>query len=122
MRVPISSASLFLAHRLPEFTRAHPNVSIRLVSNIWAESAGRDQVDVELRLGKGEWEDAPFEKISEERIVPIASSMRAQKGSLSPQDLLQGAADTDPRLARHVAAILCGFWIGRIPRPWLLWP
>ena len=90
VRVPISSASLFLAHRLPEFTNAHPNVSIRLVSNIWAESAGRDQVDVELRLGKGEWEDAPFEKISEERIVPIASSMRAQKGTLSPQDLLQG--------------------------------
>lgn len=88
VRVPISSATLFLAHRLPEFTRQHPSVSIRLVSNIWAESAGRENVDVELRLGKGEWTDAPFEKISHERIVPIASSQKAAD-MLSADALLQ---------------------------------
>ncbi len=90
VRVPISTATLFLAHRLPEFTRNHPNFSIRLISNIWAESAGRDHVDVELRLGKGEWNDAPFEKISDERIVPIASINRQGSETLSAKELLQG--------------------------------
>lgn len=73
VRVPISTATLFLAHKLPEFSRNHPDVSIRLVSNIWAESAGRENVDVELRLGNGEWNDLPTRKISEERLVPIVA-------------------------------------------------
>ncbi|UUV08225.1 LysR family transcriptional regulator [Ruegeria sp. YS9] len=79
VRVPISTASLFLAGRLPEFSRTHPGVSIRLVSNIWAESAGRENVDVELRLGNGEWNDGPFSKISDERIVPVAARSRERK-------------------------------------------
>ncbi|NOD30163.1 LysR family transcriptional regulator [Ruegeria sp. HKCCD6228] len=79
VRAPISTASLFLAGRLPEFSRAHPGVSIRLVSNIWAESAGRENVDVELRLGNGEWNDGPFSKISDERIVPVAAGSRDRK-------------------------------------------
>ena len=88
VRVPISTATLFLAHRLPEFTRSHPGVSIRLVSNIWAESTGREHVDVDLRLGVGEWNDAPFEKISQERIVPIAAA-RHGTGLRPARDLLQ---------------------------------
>ncbi|WP_299636519.1 LysR family transcriptional regulator [uncultured Ruegeria sp.] len=79
VRVPISTASLFLAGKLPEFSRAHPGVSIRLVSNIWAESAGRENVDVELRLGNREWNDGPISKISDERIVPVATKSRNQK-------------------------------------------
>ena len=89
VRVPISTATLFLAHRLPEFSRDHPDISIRLVSNIWAESAGRENVDVELRLGIGEWNDAPVRKISEERIVPITAKSNDQL-NISTLDLLQG--------------------------------
>lgn len=77
VRAPISTASLFLAHRLPAFAEVYPPVSVRLVSNIWAESAGRENVDVELRLGLGDWGDAPVRKISEERIVPIVASALA---------------------------------------------
>jgi len=88
VRVPISTATLFLAHRLPEFSRDHPGISIRLVSNIWAESAGRENVDVELRLGNGEWSDAPFRKISDERIVPIASTQQGAK-KIAPGGLLE---------------------------------
>ncbi|WP_108816850.1 LysR family transcriptional regulator [Loktanella sp. Alg231-35] len=89
VRVPISTATMFLAHRLPEFSCNHPNVSIRLISSIWAESAGREQVDFELRLGTGDWNDAPFEKISDEHIVPIACSKNGAT-TLSGKELLQG--------------------------------
>lgn len=88
VRVPISTATLFLAHRLPEFSRDHPGISIRLVSNIWAESAGRENVDVELRLGKGEWNDAPFRKISDEQIVPIVSAGQSPE-KIAADTLLQ---------------------------------
>lgn len=88
VRVPISTATLFLAHRLPEFSRDHPGISIRLVSNIWAESAGRENVDVELRLGKGEWSDAPFRKISDEQIVPIVSAGQSPE-KIAADTLLQ---------------------------------
>ena len=74
VRAPISTAAFCLAHRLPDFIQRHPGISIRMVSNIWAETAGRDHVDVELRLGIGGWGDVPAKKISEERIVPIAAT------------------------------------------------
>ncbi|MDA7964904.1 LysR family transcriptional regulator [Ruegeria sp.] len=73
VRVPISTATLFLAHRLPDFVQNHPEVSVSLVSNIWAESTNRENVDVELRLGLGDWEDMPARRISKERIVPIGA-------------------------------------------------
>ncbi|NVO58063.1 LysR family transcriptional regulator [Rhodobacteraceae bacterium B1Z28] len=93
VRVPISTATLFLAHKLPEFTRNHPEVSVRLVSNIWAESAGHENVDVELRLGLGDWEDLPAKKISEESIVLIAAKSRSRQtlsfAELSKEPLIQ---------------------------------
>ncbi len=88
VRVPISTATLFLAHHLPAFVQDHPDISVKLVSNIWAESAGRENVDVELRLGVGEWNDAPARAISDERIVPIAAKSDAGHG-ISPAELRQ---------------------------------
>ncbi len=88
VRVPISTATLFLARKLPEFSRTHSGVSIRLVSNIWAESAGRENVDAELRFGNNEWNDGPISRISKERIVPIAAKTQG-KNHPSTKDLLQ---------------------------------
>ncbi|MDO6482618.1 LysR family transcriptional regulator [Shimia thalassica] len=88
VRVPISTAALWLVQRLPEFKARHPGISIRLVSNIWAESAGQDDVDVELRLGKGHWQNSASRRISHEAMVPIASSR--QPADLSAQTLHNG--------------------------------
>lgn len=74
VRAPISTAALWLARKLPEFAERHPEITIKLVSNIWAESIGQEDVDVELRLGRGGWDDVVSRKISSERIVPIAAS------------------------------------------------
>lgn len=74
VRVPISTATLWLASRLPKFARLHPGIAIRLVSNIWADSAASDVVDVELRLGTGDWPDLACRKVSQERIVPVSAA------------------------------------------------
>ncbi|SHI60885.1 LysR family transcriptional regulator, glycine cleavage system transcriptional activator [Shimia gijangensis] len=74
VRAPISTATLWLSRRLPEFVERHPGITIKLVSNIWAESIGHEDVDVELRLGTGGWDDFVSRKISSEKIVPIAAT------------------------------------------------
>ena len=74
VRAPISTMVLFLAHRLPEFATAHPGIAIRIVSNIWAESIGPREVDVELRMGRGGWPGVTSQKIAGERIVPVAAA------------------------------------------------
>ncbi|WP_127114416.1 LysR family transcriptional regulator [Shimia sediminis] len=79
VRAPISTASLWLTHRLPEFVTAHPGIAVRIVSNIWAESIGPEDVDVEIRLGRGGWTGMSYKKISTERIVPITHDSNAHQ-------------------------------------------
>ncbi|EBA15516.1 transcriptional regulator, LysR family protein [Roseobacter sp. SK209-2-6] len=90
VRVPVSTSALWLAHLLPEFSKAHPEINIRLVSNIWAEPEPRDEVDadVEIRLGRGDWEDVTAVQLSEETIVPVGSAAAAKPGDIAA--LLQG--------------------------------
>ena len=75
VRVPISSAGLWLAHRLPEFSAAHPDISVRLVSQVWdGGTPDAEQADVELRFGGGIWAGVHARKVSSERIVPISAA------------------------------------------------
>ena len=71
LRAPVSTSALWLAPRLPKFREIHPDIELRSVSNIWTDVAGSDDVDVELRVGRGDWTDAASEKLSDETIVPI---------------------------------------------------
>ena len=90
VRVPVSTAALWLAHLLPEFAARNPEINIRLVSNIWTEPEPRDDVDadVEIRLGHGNWEDGTALRLSQECIVPVCAAGTAQPSSVS--ELLQG--------------------------------
>lgn len=89
LKAPISTSALWLAPRLPKFKEAHPDIDLRLVSNIWTDATGFDDVDVELRVGRGDWTDSPSEKLSDDSIVPICSI--GSDGRISqPEDLLKG--------------------------------
>ena len=74
IKAPISTATLWLAPRLPLFRRAFPGIDLRLVSHIWTEATHTEGVDIELRLGRGNWTDAQSEKLSNEFIVPICAA------------------------------------------------
>ncbi len=54
-RVPISYAVAFVAPRLHEFTQAHPDLEVRLVSAIWADALAAEDVDLDVRFGSGTW-------------------------------------------------------------------
>ncbi len=73
VKAPISTSALWLAPRLPKFREMHPDIELRLVSNIWTDATGFDDVDVELRVGRGDWIDTSSEKLSDEYIVPVCS-------------------------------------------------
>jgi len=60
---------------LPEFSAAHPDVSVRLVSQVWdGGTPDAEQADVELRFGGGNWAGVHARKVSSERIVPISAA------------------------------------------------
>jgi LysR family glycine cleavage system transcriptional activator len=74
VRAPISTVALWLAPLLPQFTDLYPEINIRLISVIWADSVSAEDVDVDLRIGYGDWPGLQVEKISQETIVPICSA------------------------------------------------
>ena len=89
LKAPISTSALWLAPRLPKFRHMHPDIELRLVSNIWTDATGFEDVDVELRVGRGDWTDTPSEKLSDEYIVPICGIDLA-KTVTRPEDLQNG--------------------------------
>ncbi|MDB2609964.1 LysR family transcriptional regulator [Paracoccaceae bacterium] len=89
LKAPISTCALWLAPRLPKFRAVHPDIELRLVSYIWTDTTGFDDVDVELRVGRGDWKDAASEKLSDETIVPICG-VGLNSGASKIQGILTG--------------------------------
>ncbi|MGX9350005.1 LysR family transcriptional regulator [Shimia sp. W99] len=89
VKAPISTSALWLAPRLPEFKLAHPDIDVRLVSNIWTDATGFDHVDVELRVGRGDWTDTASERLSDDVMVPVGP-LAAGKTTFAPDALLTG--------------------------------
>ncbi len=89
VKLPISTAALWLAPRLPRFAAAHPGINVRMISNIWADSAWGDDIDVEIRLGFGDWPEVSAVRVSSETVVPVVAA-HAASGIKGPQDLLKG--------------------------------
>lgn len=84
VRAPISTAELWLAPHLPQFAKANPGISIRLISTIWATSISDEDVDVDIRQGVGNWPGLEVEQISTESIVPIQSKTAPRIGIDDP--------------------------------------
>jgi LysR family glycine cleavage system transcriptional activator len=78
IRAAISTATYWVAAELPDFTAQHPDIPIRLVSHIWNDSGTPGDVDVEIRLGYGDWPGVRSEKLTDEKLVPVC---RAGDGS-----------------------------------------
>ncbi|WP_170329376.1 LysR substrate-binding domain-containing protein [Ruegeria arenilitoris] len=71
IRAAISTAAYWVAAELPDFTTRHPDIPVRLVSHIWNDSGTPGDVDVEIRLGYGDWPGVRSEKLTDEKLVPI---------------------------------------------------
>ncbi|SDC37023.1 LysR substrate-binding domain-containing protein [Ruegeria marina] len=84
IRAPISSATYWIASELPAFAAAFPDIPVRMVSNIWGHGPENEDVDLDIRLGHGDWPGLLAEKLCDETIVPVG---RADGPPLTPTAL-----------------------------------
>ncbi|MBN9671304.1 LysR substrate-binding domain-containing protein [Roseibium aggregatum] len=88
LRAPISVATLVIAPALAAFLESQPELNIRLLSAIWADTALETNIDFEIRLGAGQWPGCQAEKLGDDFVVPVCSPFLA-KGLKTPADLLK---------------------------------
>ncbi|WIY23813.1 LysR substrate-binding domain-containing protein [Parasedimentitalea psychrophila] len=88
LRAPISTAVLWIAPRLGSFQDRHPQIKLRLISAIWADSTSDEDVDIDLRLGPSSWFDRRAHLLATESVLPVATpDVAARLGSA--QQLLE---------------------------------
>ncbi|MEL7524348.1 MAG: LysR substrate-binding domain-containing protein [Pseudomonadota bacterium] len=88
IRAPISEGVLLIAPALPAFREKHPDIEIRLLSAIWADTVLETGIDIEIRLGDGNWPGVRSESLGPEFIVPVCHPALANDLT-SPSDLTE---------------------------------
>jgi LysR family transcriptional regulator, glycine cleavage system transcriptional activator len=73
VHAPVSLAALWLAPKLPAFSRANPAVDVRLASVIWDNAVLDDATDLEIRYGAGQWHGYRSERLLNQSIRAICS-------------------------------------------------
>lgn len=118
-----SFASKWLVLRLGRFQAAHPDIEVRLhTSSQLVDFAGRD-VDVGIRLGRGQWPGVLAERLMTEDVFPVcAPALRdGPKPIRTPADLLRHTLLHDDYLitwsAWFAAAAAGGAMAGGTPPP-----
>lgn len=69
----ISFAQLWLAPRLPDFQRDHPDLGLRIVSALWSDDYLHMRADVELRYGTREMIGADAHRLIDDRVVLLCA-------------------------------------------------
>jgi LysR family transcriptional regulator, glycine cleavage system transcriptional activator len=91
VRVNVSFSVCWLAPRLPDFFRFHPDVDLRIVSSVWNEDLDLERFDLDIRYGKGQWPGLRSDPLTVEALEPLCSPALLAGGNpiREPADLLQ---------------------------------
>lgn len=91
IRVSLVFFTHWLALRLPDFRERHPEVNLRITSNIWGgDSSVTDvEADMEIRHGHGNWAGLKAERLTWDTLLPVCAPHlpSAQAPLSSPKDL-----------------------------------
>jgi LysR family glycine cleavage system transcriptional activator len=103
----------WLAPRLLEFHRNHPQVAVHLVSAIWTEDFGPEGADLEIRYGRGDWEGFEAYSLGPESMLPVCSPEVAAR--------LQEPADLAGETLLHALGFAVGWqaWLDKAGVPGL---
>ena len=84
-----SFASKWLLPRLTEFSDRHPDIDLRISATVALADFRRDQVDLGIRLGSGNYPDLHVERLFGERLTPLCAPtlLKAKGGLRRPADL-----------------------------------
>ena len=73
IRSSISFGLLWLAPRLHLFKQDYQHIGIRLLTSIWPETLAKDEVDLEIRFGNGQWDGYHIESINTDNAIMLCS-------------------------------------------------
>jgi LysR family glycine cleavage system transcriptional activator len=85
-----SFAAKFLVPRLGGFRRAHPDIDVRISAAERLVDFSREDVDVGLRYGRGNWPGLRIDRLMRENLFPVCSP-KLRRGPVplkAPADLL----------------------------------
>ena len=85
-----SFASRWLVPRLDEFHTLHPDIDVRLNATQRLVDLRREEFDLGIRFGPGEWEGLGSDYLMDEEFIPVASpDLLARKPVITPSDLCE---------------------------------
>lgn len=88
----------WLAPRLADFCRQHPDIDIRYISNLWVKAPDGED-DLEIRWGRGEWPGLHVLRLTRDLLQPVCSpALMARSPIIEPRDL-----------SRHVLLHVLGY-------------
>src|SRR5262249_59411090 len=66
-------AAKWLVHRLGQFAGAHPEIDLRVSATVQHVDLAREQVDLAVRHGEGNWPNLDVVRLCAERLFPVCS-------------------------------------------------
>lgn len=93
VRASISCAALVLAPQLAAFRAAHPDIKVQLSTSVWADRFDEGQLDVDIRFGLGNWQEAEILHLGHESAVPVCHPAYAKE--LGQGNLIQDLAQAE---------------------------
>ena len=91
-------AAKWLLPRIDQFQTAHPEIDLRLDTNIRMLDYLNEGVDIGVRYGLGDWPELASLLLMKEDIYPVCSPRLVEQGLRSPQDLANFALLHDTSL------------------------
>jgi len=89
VRTSPSLSTKWLLPRLASFIDAHPEIELRLDGTNEPTTFQRENVDLEIRHGTGQWPGLFMEGLAEERFWPVCAPSVAEAASLDAPELLR---------------------------------
>jgi LysR family transcriptional regulator, glycine cleavage system transcriptional activator len=83
IRATPSISTKWLLPRLPQFVEANPRFDLRLDGTNEPVDFSRDDVDIEIRHGEGNWPGLYVQPLTDEYFVPVCSPRLARPASLN---------------------------------------
>ena len=85
-----SFAARWLVPRLDDFRELHPDIDVRLDATQRLVDLRREEFDLGIRFGPGQWEGLDADYLIDEEFIPVASpSLLARKPVNQPTDIAQ---------------------------------
>jgi DNA-binding transcriptional LysR family regulator len=81
-------AGRFILPRIDRFTARHPDLRLRLDASAWLVDFSRDDVDLGIRVGRGDWPGVEADLLLAQTVFPVCAPSLAA-GLRQPADILK---------------------------------